>query len=117
MKAIEKELDRLVQMLHLGQRCHICGYHNAEAVHHIIGRANQLLRYDVVNLLPVCNSCHRKIHDNGLDVSDYIDSIRWNYLQRVKNESYRDILTFELQMSEDEYLRWCKRTLKTLIQS
>ena len=111
MKAIEKELDRLVQMLHLGQRCHVCDCVMADAVHHIVGRSNPLLRYDIVNLLPVCHSCHRDIHDRGLDVSECIGEVRWNYLQKLKNRSYRDVLTFDMQMSEDEYFKWCKKTL------
>lgn len=115
MKAIEKELDRLVQELCKNHRCHVCGARKATAVHHIIGRANKLLRYDFSNLLPVCDDCHRQIHDKGLDVSAYMHKERWLYLQRVKNLSYKDLLTFELGMTEDEFLRYCRKTLRELV--
>ncbi len=115
MESIEKELDRLVQMLCINHICHICGTRSATAVHHIIGRANPVLRYDVTNLLPVCNECHRAIHDKGVDVSGYVHPWRWEYLQRIKNKSYKDILTFEMQMSEKEYFKQCRQVLKGLL--
>lgn len=114
MKAIQKELDKLVQMLCIDHGCHICA-RKAEAVHHIIGRANPLLRYSIVNLLPVCYDCHRKIHDEGLDVSKYIHPHQWEYLQRIKNKSYKDVLTFELGMSENEFLKDCRSRLRSLV--
>lgn len=117
MKAIEKELDALVQRLHKSQRCHICGVKYAEAIHHIIGRSNKMLRYDIVNLLPVCYDCHRKIHDEGLNALHYIPKEQAQYLMQVKNESYKDFLTFEMQMTEDEYLKQCKQTLLKVINA
>lgn len=114
MKTIEKELDRLVQMLCINHRCHICGK-DAEAIHHIIGRANKILRYDFINLLPVCNLCHRKIHDEGLDVSKYVSPERWQYLQQIKNKSYRDLLIFEYMQTEDEFLKDCRNHLKRIL--
>lgn len=116
MKAIEKELDRLVQTLCINHYCHICGTHNAEAIHHIIGRANKVLRYDFTNLLPVCHECHRKIHDTGLDVSKYVLPERWQYLQQIKNKSYKDLLVFELGQTEDEFLKACKAQLIKVLQ-
>lgn len=115
MKQIEKELDKLVQMLCINHYCHVCGKHNAEAIHHIIGRANKVLRYDFVNLLPVCHECHRKIHDTVLDVLKYVTPERWQYLQEIKNKSYRDLLIFELGQTEDEFLKYCKEQIKRTI--
>lgn len=112
---MNKDLDRLVQQLCTNHRCYICGIARATAIHHIIGRANPLLRYDIVNLLPVCEACHRKIHDKNLDVSKYIPKEQWQYLQQIKNQSYKDILTFELQLSEKEFLARCKKTIKELL--
>lgn len=114
MKPIEKELDRLVQMLCINHRCHICGK-NAEAIHHIIGRVNKVLRYEFINLLPVCNDCHRKIHDEGLDVAKYIAPERWQYLQQIKNKSYRDLLIFEYMQTEDEFLQSAKAEIKKVL--
>ena len=36
---------------------------------------------------------------------------------QVKNESYKDFLTFEMQMTEDEYLKQCKQTLLKVINA
>ena len=115
MKAIEKELDRMVQELHKNQRCHICGAYSATEIHHIISRKDKMLRYDITNLLPVCHTCHMKIHDKGLNVFEYIPKEQAQYLMQVKNESYKDFLTFEMQMTEDEWLKQCKETLKRVM--
>jgi len=47
-----------------GEKCVLCGADENIQVHHIDGdHANS----DPENLMPVCNSCHGKIHaDNGL---------------------------------------------------
>jgi hypothetical protein len=111
MKPIEKELDKLVQMLCINSRCRICG-RKAEAMHHIIGRANKLLRYDLLNLMPVCYDCHRRIHDEGLDISKYMSYEIWQYLQNIKNKSYRDLLIFDLHQTEDEFLKNSRNHLK-----
>ena len=111
---MNKDLDRLVQQLCVGKRCAICKGQATE-IHHIIGRANKFLRYDPNNLLPVCHSCHCKIHDKGLDPFEYISPERAGILKRLKNKSYRDILTFELQMSEEEFLRECRNYIKELL--
>jgi hypothetical protein len=115
MKAIEKELDRLVQQLHKGQICRVCKKEDAIAMHHIIGRANPMLRYDLINLLPVCFDCHGMIHDEGLDAFRFISKEQVQYLKQVQNESYKDFLIFEVQMTEDEYLKQCRKTLKSLL--
>ncbi len=112
MTNTEKELDRLVQELHKNQRCHICGVKPATEMHHIIGRENKILRYDLVNLLPVCHTCHCDIHDKGLEAINFIPYAQAQYLRQIKNKSYKDILTFELGMSEKEFLDYCKRALK-----
>jgi 5-methylcytosine-specific restriction endonuclease McrA len=112
MKAIEKELDRMVQELHKNQRCHICGAYSATEIHHIISRKDKMLRYDISNLLPVCHSCHMKIHDKGLDEYQFLGELQAKYLKSIKNKSYKDFLIFEMQMTENEYLKFCKKRLK-----
>lgn len=114
MKNIEKELDRLVQMLHLGQRCWVCGK-PAECVHHIISRRNKLFRYDLINLQPLCFNCHRLVHDGKIDVYDYIPSYQKEYIETYKNTLYKDYL-FELNYTEDEYLKVCKKALLKVLR-
>lgn len=116
MKAIEKELDRMVQELHKNQRCWICAkrgkYKKADCIHHIIRRKNPMTRYDIINLMPVCYDCHREIHDKGLDEYQFLGELQAKYLKSIKNKSYKDFLIFEMQMTENEYLKFCKKRLK-----
>jgi len=67
---IEKELDKLVQTACLSQKCRVCGK-PAECGHHLIGRADKMLRYDAVNIMPLCYECHRLIHDGKINQWDY----------------------------------------------
>lgn len=115
MKAIEKELDRLVQRLSENHRCHHCGK-PAECVHHIITRRDKMLRYDIVNLTVLCLDCHRAIHDGHLKEESFLPKEVFEYLEQVKNQSYKDFLIFEMQMTEDEYLKSCREKLESLIQ-
>lgn len=114
---MEKELDRLVQALADTQYCHICakrhkGLRKAEAIHHIIGRANKMLRYEIANLLPVCYDCHRAIHDGKIKQEDYINPVIWRWLNQVKNQSYKDYLLFEMGgITKQEHLKRCKQTI------
>lgn len=59
--------------------CESCGAH-AEVAHHWIEKSrSNFLRYDLRNLIPLCHSCHAKIHNRfgnsvvgGLDVAEII---------------------------------------------
>ena len=112
MKSIERQLDRLVQSMCENQYCRICGG-KATAIHHIIGRSNKLFRYDIINLLPVCDKCHRLIHDKGLDAFVYVPLEVEVYLKEHKNDSYKNYL-LENGMTEDDFLEECKIDLKRI---
>lgn len=116
MKAIEKELDRLVQEFSQNKRCQVC-HKPAVATHHIIGRANPMTRYDPINLMPVCLDCHRDIHDGKINQWDYVDALKQEYLMEMRNASYKDFLIFVARQTEDEYFRDCKERLKKLSTS
>ena len=108
MKAIEKELDRLVQESSKNHKCAICG-RKADCFHHIIGRANPMTRYDDVNLLPVCFFCHRLIHDGKINEWDYLTPNRKELLIELRKMSYKDFLIFVVKQTETEYLRDLKK--------
>lgn len=110
MKPIKKELDRLVQQLSHNQLCRICRAKATEC-HHIISRGNPLLRYDLPNILPVCHLHHTLIHEGKIKVEDYIPAEIWNYLQEVKNKSYKDYLLY-IGKTEDEYLKEQREILR-----
>lgn len=120
MKPIEKELDKLVQTVCHNQYCRICAKKDgvrktAEAMHHLIGRANKMTRYDIINLMPVCLEHHRQIHDGKINQWDYVDADIQEYLQEMKNASYKDFLTFVARQSDDEYLKECRERLKKYV--
>lgn len=55
-----------------GEECYICGSGGEVQVHHIDGdRANN----DLENLIPVCKSCHGKIHNNVDDYEEWYERI------------------------------------------
>lgn len=116
MMAIKKELDKLVQELSHNQLCLICSkrkkHRKADCIHHIIRRKDYMARYDIVNLMPVCSDCHSEVHDKGLDEYQFLDELHAQYLRSIKNKSYKDFLIFEMQMTESEYLKFCKKRLK-----
>jgi len=62
-----KRLDNkmLVWFREKNNSCAMCGYPNFQ-MHHIYSKgAHQALRYDLMNLLPLCGRCHRfKWHDD-----------------------------------------------------
>lgn len=117
MKAIEKELDRLVQEVCHNQYCRICAKKDgilktSEAMHHLIGRANKMTRYDLINLMPVCLEHHRAIHDGKINQWDYVDELSRKYLMEMRNASYKDFLLKVANKTDDEYLNECRLRLK-----
>lgn len=114
MKPIEKELDKLVQLVCLNQRCRVCGK-PAECGHHLIGRANPMTRYDIRNIMPLCYDCHREIHDGKINQWDYCSKERKEFLSIIKRNSYKDFLLFVAQQTESQYLKGLKEELKKYV--
>lgn len=81
-------------------------------VHHIIRRDNILLRYDVNNLLPLCEKCHRQIHDNGMynRGMDFLDEQTQAYLLRMKNVDFKQYL-LELGITKEDFLKQKEKEL------
>lgn len=99
--------------------CESCGS-KTEVAHHWIEKSrSSYLRYDTRNLIPLCHSCHSKIHNRfgnsvvgGLDVSDIIRKKRGeDWHQSMRKEANKivktDIQWYEknlanLEKAEDE---------------
>ncbi len=105
MTPIEEKLDRLYPKLRVGRKCANpnCS-RDAVHVHHIVRRNVDLLRYDVNNLLPLCEECHRKIHDEGMFNRglDFVDEAKRQYLMRLKNVDFKQYL-LELNITKDDF--------------
>ena len=108
MKAVKKELDRLVQETSKGKRCRICG-RSAVCYHHIVRRDDNMCRYDPVNLMPVCKHCHDEIHNGHINEKNYLTDKEIELLNELKKMSYKDFLIFVAQQTEDEYLKQLKK--------
>ena len=106
-------LDNLYPKLRIGRKCSNPKCDNEPVhVHHILPRANMLLRYDLNNLIPLCAKCHAAIHDKGLyhRGMDFIDDERKAYLQRMKNVIFKDYL-IQNGITESEFYENQKRLL------
>lgn len=62
-----------------GNRCEIEGDPMSEGHHFVLKSENSLMRYDIMNFVPLCSSCHYKIHHANIsveDVREIADTIR-----------------------------------------
>lgn len=111
MDMVAKKLDRLYPALR--SKCHFCG-REANAIHHIISRSNLLLRYDLKNLIPICDDCHRLIHDKGFDVLNFLSPSRRLYLEQMKNIQFQDYLITH-NLTREEFFKTKEKELKEAI--
>jgi len=81
LKRLRKQCDALLTPISkkMSPRCEACGK-NTEVGHHWIEKSrSSYLRYAIPNIIPLCHSCHAKIHNRfgnsvvgGLDVAEII---------------------------------------------
>ena len=110
--AQDHKLDNLASKLKKDRRCECCGA-PAVHVHHIIPRANRLLRWDVMNLIPLCAECHRRIHDK--DKYLIIAPAREKYLQKMKNKDFKDYL-LQHNLTKEEFFKLKEQALREAIK-
>lgn len=95
---LEKKADTLLQQYIRSKypKCEICG-NETQCGHHFIEKSkSNRLRYEESNIIPVCLSCHSKIHNRfsyskgAYDVIDFIIKKRgkkWlNKLEKTRHE-------------------------------
>ena len=73
-------------------KCLICG-RKAECLHHYISRgASAKLIKEPENLIPLCNECHRKLHQdikfNGKKMIEEIKGVEW--IKKINKLRYGD---------------------------
>ena len=95
-----EKLDRLYPLLRKGKRCHFCGKPATE-IHHIRGRSNLLLRYDLKNLIPLCSDCHSLVHLKKMNLDFYISMFRMDYLNKMSRIQFQDYLLSHDMTRED----------------
>lgn len=62
---LQKECDKLLQQVNQyhHRKCEACGNQNEVGHHWIEKSRSNYLRYVLENIVPLCNSCHSKIHN------------------------------------------------------
>lgn len=66
LSTIRTKADNLLTpiIILLLPRCLLCGHDTEVAHHHVHKSKSTRLRYDFDNLIPLCGSCHFKLHQN-----------------------------------------------------
>jgi 5-methylcytosine-specific restriction endonuclease McrA len=86
--ACDALLSPLVKKLH--PRCLLCPNETQVAHHHIHKSQSSVLRYELDNLINLCNACHLRLHMNESFWASKIiqlKGIEWfNELERKKNQ-------------------------------
>jgi hypothetical protein len=102
-------------MLSNGKRCACCG-RPAVCEHHLIRRgASEILRFDPLNGLELCQECHDKIHAGKLDEWSLVSKDRAEKLHELSRVHFKDYLLNMGGWTPDEYYRSAKERLKKTI--
>lgn len=109
---LEKENDRLVQIWASKQRSYY-SHKPAECGHHFYSRRNKLLRWDLLNIIPLTYEEHTLLHAGCIEL-DIRNPFRAQYLQNMCNKDFKQYL-LEKGLTEQEYVKECNRKLKEKI--
>ena len=95
MKYTQKKCDALLSpiIIKLYPRCLLCSGETQVAHHHCHKSKSLTLRYDFKNLIPLCRTCHLKLHWNESYWASIIvkmKGVKWvSYLEKKKQETLR----------------------------
>lgn len=105
---LQKKCDALMQIENKKRhkKCEACGGPNQVAHHWIEKSRSANLRYNEDNLIPLCNSCHSKIHNvfgnnivGGRDIGDIIIKKRGKkWKERMDREG-----RIQIKVNKDHY--------------
>lgn len=106
-------LTPIIKKIH--PRCESCG-RPTEVAHHWKEKSiSSILRYDIRNLIPLCHSCHAKIHNRfgnsvtgAYDVADIIIKKRGIEWKNTLDRDARDTQKVNLGYYKETYERLCK---------
>lgn len=109
---LESENDKLVQIWATKQRSYY-SHKPAECGHHFYSRHNKLLRWDLLNIIPLTLEEHRMLHDGNIQI-DIQNPFRCQYLRNMCNKDYKKFL-LEKNLTDKEYVIECNKRLKEKI--
>lgn len=101
---IETKLDHMVQQWACQQRSYL-SHVPAEVGHHYYSRRHKLLRWDLLNIIPLTNEEHRRYHD-GKILIEIENPFRELYLSQRVTMDYKQYL-LENGWTEREFLQRC----------
>lgn len=108
--------DKLYPQLRYGRCCAAClsvwRVRPADHVHHIIHRGNPMLRFEILNLIPLCAECHEKIHAGKL--TEPISEQHRDWLIKQNNKSFKGVLIAR-GITKAEYYQEQYDKMKSLI--
>lgn len=111
---LEDENDRLVQEWASKQRSYISGSRQNIVGHHFYHRRYHLLRWDLINIIPLTYQEHEDFHKGKFTI-EIKNPFRKQYLLNMANKDYKDYL-LEHSMTEDDFVRACNKKLKEKIR-
>lgn len=89
-------LTPIIKKLH--PKCLLCGRQTEVAHHHVHKSKSSILRYDLENLINLCNSCHFALHQNESYYASKIVAIKglkwFENLERQKNKLVKTDTSF-----------------------
>lgn len=88
-KSLKTQADKLwSKIINLKGYCEVCGKQGYNA-HHIIGRINHIVRWDIRNGCYLCYGCHFKAHNDPIEFIDWLKANReddYYYLTEKRKE-------------------------------
>ena len=95
VKITQKKCDKLltpwIKQIH--PTCLLCGGETQVAHHHCHKSKSLVLRYDEQTLIPLCSSCHLKLHWNESYWASMIVKIKglewFSYIEKKKQETMK----------------------------
>ena len=106
---LEKENDKLIQMWACKQRSYY-SHKPAQCGHHFYSRRNKLLRWDLLNIIPLTIEEHTLLHSGCIQL-DICNPFRLQYLQNMSNKDYKQYL-LENGLTDVEFIKLCNKKLK-----
>lgn len=92
IKTLRNKCDALLTPIikKMFPKCMLCGADTQVAHHHVHKSQSTRLRYEIDNLIPLCNSCHLALHMNESYHASRIVEKRgldwWKRLDKMKHE-------------------------------
>ena len=109
---LEDENDRLVQIWASHQRSYLTGKKGCVG-HHFYSRRHLLLRWDILNIIPLTPDEHRDFHDGKFKI-EIRNPFRRQHLDNMINKDFKDYL-LESGMTKKDFIKERNLELRRII--